>query len=76
MLKDQEQFYQFILAQTKPAHQEEVKALLVDAFANLDTDNFTKADLQAFEEKMTPLLDPASVELVKEVFQKFGGNLK
>lgn len=76
MLKEQEQFYQFILAQTKPAHQEEVKALLVDAFANLDTDNFRQADLQVFEEKITPLLDPAGVDLVKEVFRKFGENLK
>ncbi|MDT2756789.1 hypothetical protein P7G51_05300 [Enterococcus asini] len=76
MQKEQEQFYNFILGETKPEHQEAVKALLVDAFANLDTDNFTKADLKVLATKLTPLLKEESVTLVTNVFTEFGKNLQ
>lgn len=76
MQKEQEQFYNFLLGETKPEHHEAVKALLVDAFANLDTDNFTKADLATLTEKLTPLLKPESVTLVGNVFTEFGKNLQ
>lgn len=76
MQKEQEQFYNFILGETKPEHQEGVKALLVDAFANLDTDNFMKADLKVLATKLTPLLKEESVTLVTNVFTEFGKNLQ
>ena len=68
MLKDQEQFYQFILAQTKPAHQEEVKALLVDALL-ISIRTISRKLICKLLKKNDSFIWSASVELVKEVFQ-------
>ena len=73
--QDQEKFLQFFLERVQEGKVEEAKALLVQSFADQQTDNFTPADFEALQAKLLPLLKEDKVEEVKQAMDHFAQGL-
>lgn len=75
MNSKQEQFYNFILMNTKNDKQEDAKALLQESFAKQMDGTFNQAYLETFIPKMLELIKEENIEQVKNIMFNFKSQL-
>jgi hypothetical protein len=72
----QKQFFTFLIDRTLPEMQDDVKAMLAEAFKKQAAGTFDQAAFKDFAAKLAPKLLPDKVTEVQEAMAKFASRLK